>query len=82
VPDRLEPAVAAEVVPFDQERVVRERAEHALGDGFQRALAHPAGAVIFAADVQGGCDVVGDALEHCSIGGDRGIGDGTEVVTT
>ena len=36
-PHRLEPAVAAEVVPLDQERVVRQLAEHALGDRFERA---------------------------------------------
>src|SRR5215204_2712813 len=72
-PHRLEPAVAAEVVPFDQERVVRQLPEHALGDRLERALAHPRGAVVPATDVKGHGHVVRDALEHGGVGGDRGV---------
>src|SRR5215211_3860354 len=72
-PHRLEPPVATEIVPFDQERVVGELAEHALGDRLERALAHPRRAVVPATDVERHGHVVGDALEHRGIGGERGV---------
>ncbi len=69
--DRLVAAVTADVVPLDEERVVRQLAEHALGDGLQGARADPAGAVVAAADMESGRYPFGDGREDRAVGGER-----------
>ena len=69
--DRLVAALAADVVPLDEESVVRQLAEHPLRHRLERALADPARAVVPAADVEAGGDVVRKALQDGPVGGER-----------
>src|SRR6266508_6395617 len=50
--DRLEAAVAPQVVPLHKEAIVGKLSEHLLGHGLERALARPRRAVVPSADVE------------------------------
>jgi len=81
LPDRLEAAVAANVVPLHQERVVGQLTEDPLRDGLQRPLAHPGGTVVPSTDVEPSGHVGRHPLEDGGIGDDSTIHQCRDVET-